>query len=119
MTIARRGLRPSGSTVAEHERWTIVQCFGLSGVRVDEGVAGALLRHAIDPQARRLDEEADVLRASERRLYEHGLVARVWLSRGDGVGVDLIRQAVKRRQIENLDMADDVRRLHQLPDGQS
>ena len=53
-----------------------------------------------------------------RRWNQHRLIAGVGVARGDGVGVDLIGQPLERRQIENLDVADDVRRPHQLADRQ-
>ena len=91
----------------------------MSGRRIDESVGGALLRHRVYPHARRLHEEADILRRpGDRRGNQHRLIAWIGLARGNGVGIHLVGQPLERGLIEYLDVADDVRRPHQLTDRQ-
>ena len=69
----------------------------------------ALLRDLVDPDPRRLHQEPDVLRSAERRRDQRRLVAGVRQPRRRRVGVDARRERLQRGEIEDLDVADDVR----------
>ena len=61
---------------AQHQGRSIVQLLGIAVDRIEEGLAGQLLRRRDDLHARCLDQEAEVLRAALRRGNQARFIRR-------------------------------------------
>ena len=105
----------------QHKRRTIVQKRGAATGRRKRprGFGG----HRVDPHTRRFDEETHVLRGRRHTIGEETanqscFVTGIGFTGGDRITVDLIGQGLQCGFIEDLDVADDVGRPHQLADGE-
>jgi hypothetical protein len=72
-------------------------------------LAGPLLRHRVDADARSLHEKTDMLRTAGRGRAQNCLVKGVHFARGNRVVIDPGSERLKRREIQNLDVANHVR----------